>query len=63
MTVDQLREALATMPGHWPVHVAVPADGSGGGADTNYLYTLDVERENFPSQGNMAVITINRAPT
>lgn len=63
MTVDQLREALATMPGHWPVHVAVPADGSGGGADTDYLYTLDVERENFPSQGNMAVITINREPT
>jgi hypothetical protein len=62
VTVDQLREALAGMPGHWPVHVAVDADGSGGGADTDYLFTLDVQRENFPSQGNMAVITINKEP-
>jgi hypothetical protein len=63
MTVDQLREALAAMPGHWPVHVEVDADGSGGGADKDYLYTLDCERSSFPSQGNMAVITINREPT
>lgn len=64
MTVDQLREALAEMPGHWPVHVAVNSNhDNGGGADTDYLYTLGCERENFPSQGNMAVITINYAPT
>lgn len=24
MTVNELREALEKMPGHWPVHVAVP---------------------------------------
>lgn len=29
MTVTELREALEKMPGHWPVHVAVRADGSG----------------------------------
>ena len=62
MTGSQLIERLQALPGHWPVHVAMPADGSGGGADTDYLYTLDVERENFPSQGNMAVITINENP-
>lgn len=63
MTVDQLREALAQMPGHIPVHVAYPIDGSGGGADVEYLYTLDCELGNFPSQGRMAVITINTEPT
>lgn len=59
MNVQELREALADLPGHWPVHVAVKAGGSGGGADTDYLYTLDVQRDNFPSQGNMAVIRID----
>jgi hypothetical protein len=59
MTVQELREALAAMPGHWPVHVEVRADGSGGGAGTDYLYTLDVQRDNFPTQGNMAVIRID----
>lgn len=62
MTVDQLREALDGMPGHVPVHVAVPADGSGGGADTDYLFTLDCTLEAFPSQGRMAVISINTEP-
>lgn len=59
MNVQELREALADLPGHWPVHVAVRADGSGGGADTDYLYTLDVVRDNFPTQGNMAVIRLD----
>jgi hypothetical protein len=62
MTVQELREALATMPDHWPVHVEVRADGSGGGADQDYFYTLDVVPDNFPSQGNMAVIRINYEP-
>lgn len=59
MNVQELREALADLPDHWPVHVAVKADGSGGDADTDYLYTLDVQRDNFPTQGNMAVIRID----
>lgn len=59
MNVQELREALADLPAHWPVHVAVRADGSGGGADTDYLYTLDVQRDNFPTQGCMAVIRID----
>ena len=63
MTVQQLREALATMPGHWPVHVEVAADGSGGGADVDYLYTLEAVPSNFRSQGCMAVIRINYDPT
>lgn len=63
MTVDQLREALATMPGHVPVHIAMPAEGSGGGADVDYLFTLDCTLEAFPSQGRMVVITINQRPT
>jgi len=64
MTVQQLREALATMPDHWPVHVAVHSHQEhGGGADTDYLYTLDCIPENFPSQGNMAVIRINGSPS
>ncbi len=63
MTVDQLREALAGMPGHLPVHVEVNSDHDhGGGADTDYLYTLECVRENFPSQGGMAVIRINYEP-
>lgn len=63
MTVEQLREALAGMPGHLPVHIEVPADGSGGGADVEYLYTLDCHLDAFPKQGRMAVITINTEPT
>ena len=62
MTVAELREALAGMPDHWPVHVEVPADGSGGGADWDYLYTLDCQRQNFRTQGCMAVIRINTDP-
>ncbi len=62
MTVDQLREALATMPGHVPVHVEVPADGSGGGADVDFHFTLECTLEAFPTQGRMAVIRLNPAP-
>lgn len=63
MTVDQLREVLAGMPGHIPVHVAVKSDQeNGGGADTDYLYTLDCGIESFPTQGRMAVISINYEP-
>lgn len=63
MTVAELIERLQAMPGHIPVHVEVAADGSGGGADVDYLYTLDCELSSFPSQGRMAVITINQEPT
>ncbi len=62
MTVQELREALASMPGHWPVHLAVAADGGGGGADEDYLYTLECVPENFPTQGSMAVIRANPDP-
>lgn len=62
MTVNELREALEKMPGHWPVHVAVRADGSGGGADENFLYTLECVPESFPSQGCMAVVRVNYDP-
>lgn len=62
MTVDQLREALATMPGHVPVHVETRADGSGGGADVDLLFTLDCTLEAFPTQGRIAVIHINHEP-
>ena len=62
MTVADLIECLQAMPAHWPVHVKVKADGAGGGADWDYLYTLDCERDNFPTQGCMAVITINEEP-
>lgn len=62
MTVAQLMERLQAMPGHIPVHVEFPADGSGGGADTDYFYTLDCELSSFPSQGRMAVITLNLEP-
>ena len=62
MTVDQLREALATMPGHWPVHLAVAGDGSGGCADEDFLFVLECVPEAFPSQGNMAVIRANNDP-
>ncbi len=50
------------MPGHVPVHVEVPADGSGGGADTEYHFTLECTLEAFPTQGRMAVIRLNPAP-
>lgn len=63
MTVQELREALAAMPAHLPVLVEVRADGSGGGADHDYLFTLDCVPDNFPTQGNMAVVRINYDPT
>ncbi len=62
MTVDQLREALAAMPGHIPVHVEVPGDASGGAADTEYHYVLECALESFPTQGRMAVIRLNPEP-
>lgn len=61
MTVDQLREALAEMPGHIPVHVAVDAE-NGSGQGISYLYTLDCVINSFPTQGRMAVIRINYEP-
>lgn len=62
MTVNELRESLASMPGHWPVHIAVSADGSGGAADEDFLYTLECVPESFPAQGCMAVIRPNYEP-
>ena len=59
MTVNELREALEKMPGHWPVHVAVRADGSAG---EDFLYTLECVPESFPSQGCMAVVRVNYDP-
>ncbi len=62
MTVDQLREAIATMPGHWPVHVEVKADRDCTSADWDYLFTLEAVPSSFPTQGCMAVIRINYEP-
>ena len=62
MTVAQLIERLQAMPGHLPVMIEIPADGSGGGADVNYHFTLDAELSSFPTQGRMAVITLNLEP-
>lgn len=59
MNVQQLRDALADMPGHVPVHVEVPADGSGGGADVDFHFTLECVLEAFPTQGRIAVIRLN----
>lgn len=62
MNVKDLREALETMPDHLPVHVAVRADGSGGGADEDFLFALECVCESFPSQGRMAVVRVNYEP-
>ena len=62
MTVDQLREALRDMPGHVPVHVRVRGNEFSGD-DIDYLFTLDCTLEAFPSQGRMAVISINENPS
>jgi hypothetical protein len=62
VTVDQLREALASMPGHLPVHIDSPVKGTTS-AEVEYLYTLDCQLEAFPTQGRMVVITINPEPT
>ena len=54
MTVDQLREALATMPGHVPVHVEVPADGGGGHDDSGAAEQAELEagmRESLAAAG------------
>lgn len=63
MTVAELIERLQAMPSHLPVHVEFPIDGSGGGADFDYYFTLDCELSSFPSQGRMAVIIINQEPS
>jgi hypothetical protein len=62
MTVNDLREALEKMPGHWPVHVAVLVAADGGGAEEDFLFTLECVPENFPSQGCMAVVRVNYEP-
>ena len=48
MTVAELREALEMMPGHWPVHVAVRADGSGGGADEDWMNDMATQGSRMP---------------
>lgn len=62
MTVSELREALEKMPDHWPVFVAANMDGSGGGADEQFLFTLECVPESFPTQGCMAVVRVNHEP-
>ena len=66
MTVDQLREALAAMPGHWPVHIEIQTNGmgqvDGRGGNSDFFYTLDCIPSNFPKQGCMAVIRLNHEP-
>lgn len=62
MTVAELIEKLQAMPGYWPVHIERSIDGSGGGADKEYLYVLDCEAGNFPTHGGMAVIIQNESP-
>ena len=67
MTVNQLRELLAPMPGHWPVSVEVICNGlgyvDGKGSTTDYHYTLDCITSNFPTQGGHAVVRLNYEPT
>lgn len=67
MTVAELREALAAMPGHWPVHVEISTDSSGSvsgeGWSTDFHYTLDCTPSNFPTSGCMAVIRLNYEPS
>jgi len=64
MNVQQLREALSSMPGHWPVHLAVVSeDASGGALDEDFLFTLECVPESFPSQGCMCVIRANYDPS
>lgn len=60
MNVQQLRDQLPGMPGHLPVHVEVDNTGSGGGADVDYHFALDVQASNFPTYGCMAVIRLAR---
>lgn len=68
MNVQEFRDALQTIPGHLPVHVAVPADGSGGGADEDFLFVLECALESLPTNGRfqtggrMVVIRINQEP-
>jgi hypothetical protein len=60
MNIRDLKEYIADMPDYFPVCVAVNSDHeNGGGAQTDYLITLDCKPGNFPSQGSMAVIRID----
>lgn len=63
MTVAELIQKLQAMPGHLPVMIEIPTDGSGGGADVDYHFTLDAELSSFPTQGRMAMIILNLEPT
>ena len=67
MTVDQLREALATMPGHWPVHVEIHTHPAMGCIDRHgnreLHYTLDCIPDNVPKSGGMAVVRLNYEPS
>ena len=63
MTVTELIEKLQSLPGHITVHIPRAADGSGGGADTDYLFVDDIELTSFPTYGRIAVLTINQQPT
>lgn len=63
MTVAELIEKLQSLPGHITVHIPRAADGSGGGADTDYLFVDDIELTSFPTYGRIAVLTINQQPT
>lgn len=63
MTVHELRDALAFVPGHLPVFVEVQQGADGDSfADWDYLYTLDAQTSNFPGHGSMLVIRINYDP-
>lgn len=58
MTVDQLRELLAGVPGHLPVVIEVTRDGSGGGADTDFVSTEGAEVSGAMHAGRfLAIIT------
>lgn len=42
MTVQELREALASMPGHWPVHLAVDDEAKiEPGCETEFFWIID----------------------
>lgn len=61
MTVDQLREALASMPGHIPVTLAMRSNAPGSEGE-DFFSTLDCSLEAFPTQGRIAVIRLNHDP-
>lgn len=67
MTVDQLREMIAGIPGHWPVVVEIITNTEGclqnRGACTDYYYTLDCIPDGFPQGGPQATVRLNYEPT